>query len=338
MIRSKLSIFFLNRYNFNNEEHMNTNLNRTTIPPVSTPRRLFREIWRQSKKTSFCPKEPRLDGKLALVTGGNGGIGLETCKGLAQRGAEVVILARNLSKAEQAIKDIKTMTGSEVDFIPFDLSDLETVIPATDEIEKKFPNRTIDLFIANAGIVATQYSQSAQGFEISFAINVLGHHALIRRLHNRSKLTPDSRIVMLTGDIYFRATECTPNFKYEDKKGAEIAYCRSKLGNLWWVKEWTKRFKEIEAYAAHPGVVASNLGGEASGFVRKLLRSKIMISTEKGAQTTLLCATQENLESGGYCHNTMGHMLLSEKDPASDSKKAAEFWEMLEKSIAGFIE
>ena len=158
---------------------MNADISKVTTPPASTPKRLFKNIWRQSHHTTYCPGEPRLDGKLALVTGGNGGIGLETSKGLAQRGAEVVILARNLSKADQVIQDIKKMTGSDVHFIPFDLADLETVIPATDEINKKFPNRTIDLFIANAGIVPTQYSQSTQGFELSFATNVLGHHALI---------------------------------------------------------------------------------------------------------------------------------------------------------------
>ena len=63
-------------------------MNKITTPPTSIPRRLFKSIWRQSHKMSICPEEPRLDGKLVLVTGGNGGIGLETCKGLAQRGPQ----------------------------------------------------------------------------------------------------------------------------------------------------------------------------------------------------------------------------------------------------------
>jgi retinol dehydrogenase 12 len=306
---------------------------KANTPPASTPARMFRCIWQQKSNTAVCLDEPRLDGKLAIVTGGNNGIGFETCKGLAQRGAEVVILSRDRSKAEHAIQDIKKITDSEVHFIPLDLSDLETVIPAVGEIKQKYPNRSIDILIANAGIVASRYSKSAQGFELSFAVNVLGHHALIRQLHNNSKLSTGSRIVMLTGDIYFRANECTPDYKFSDKKGAMTAYCRSKLGNLWWVNEWSKRYKDIEAYAVHPGVVNSNLGGEAGGFA-SWLRSKIMISTEVGAQTSLVCATQNGLISGGYYHNTMGRMQLSHEDPGSDIKKSADFWEKLENITA----
>jgi hypothetical protein len=114
------------------------------------------------------------------------------------------------------------------------------------------------------------------------------------------------------------------------------AYCRSKLGNLWWVQEWFKRYKELEVYAVHPGVVNSNLGGETGG-IRNWIRSKIMITTEEGAQTSLLCATQNNLIPGGYYHNTMGRIQLSQKDPGSDVNKSAELWDKLEENTAGYI-
>ena len=133
------------------------------------------------------------------------------------------------------------------------------------------------------------------------------------------------------------AKECTPDFHYAGNKGAEDAYFRSKLGNLWWVKEWTKRYKGINAYAVHPGVVASNLGGEASGFAR-WVRSKIMISTEEGSQTSLLCATQNSLIPGEYYHNTMGHVKLRSDDPGSNTLKAAELWETLEEITADYVE
>jgi NAD(P)-dependent dehydrogenase (short-subunit alcohol dehydrogenase family) len=286
---------------------------------------------------SICPEEPRLDGKLVLVTGGSGGIGLETCKGLAQRGAEVVILARNLSKAKQAIQAIKMVTDSDIHFISLDLSDLENVSAASDEIINRWPNRTIDVVVANAGIWPTRYSQSTQGFEIAFAINVLGHHALIRRLYNSSKLSIGTRIVMLTGDIYILANDCTPDFKYRKKNSGQLAYCRSKLGNLWCVGELSRRYKDIDSYAVHPGTIASDLGGKVGGFAN-LLKRIMLLPTEEGAQTSLFCATQPNLISGGYYHNTMGKMNLRQEDPASNTEKAAAFWEILEKLVANYIE
>ena len=272
-----------------------------------------------------------------LVTGGNGGIGLETCKGLAQRGAEVVILARNLSKAKQAIQDIKMVSDSDIHFIPLNLSDLESVSAASDKIINRWPNRTIDVVVANAGILPTRYSQSTQGFEIAFAINVLGHHAFIRRLHNSSKLVSGARIVMLTGDIYILANDCTPDFKYKKKRDGLPAYCRSKLGNLWCVGELSRRYKDIDSYAVHPGAIASDLGGKSGRFTN-LLKRNLLLSTEEGAQTSLFCATQPNLISGGYYHNTMGKMNLRQEDPATNTEKAAAFWEILEELVANYIE
>jgi NAD(P)-dependent dehydrogenase (short-subunit alcohol dehydrogenase family) len=202
---------------------------------------------------------PRLDGKLALVTGGNAGIGLETCKGLIKRGAEVVILARNVQKAKYAMHIIENELNSRVHFVSLDLADLNSVTSAVENLGTLFPDRKIDVFIANAGIWPKKYSNSIQGYEIAYATNVLGHHVLIRNLQNRLKINTDSRIVMLTGDIYILADNCTPNFLYKSIKGRQEAYSRSKLGNLWWVHEWSKRNKGIEVYAVHPGIVDSNL-------------------------------------------------------------------------------
>jgi retinol dehydrogenase 12 len=311
-------------------------MDKVTIPPTSTLKRMFKIMWRQSIKTSHCPTEPRLDGKLALVTGGNFGIGLETCKGLAIRGADIIILARDKFKAEQAIQGMNLVSSTKVDFIQCDLADLESVIAATDEVSLKWSNRKVDLLIANAGIVPNRYSQSVQGFEFSFAVNVLGHHALIKNLYIHSKFSSTARIVMLTGDIYFLARESTPDFKYEGKKGNREAYSRSKLGNLWWVKEWSKRYTEIDAYAVHPGVVDSGLGGE-TGTIGKLVREKLLISTELGAQTSLWCATQKNLKSGGYYHNTMGNVQLSEHDPGANAEKSEILWNRLEEIVAHYL-
>lgn len=129
---------------------------------------------------------------------------------------------------------------------------------------------------------------------------------------------------MLVGDIYFFAKECLPN---SEEKGL---YPRSKLGNLWWVKEFSKRFPEIGTYAVHPGVVDSGLGGENESLLGKLRRRLLLISPKLGAQTSLMCATQDNLNNGGYYHNTMGYMDLPLSDIAMDEAKSSQLWQSLE--------
>lgn len=312
-------------------------MNKTTMPPVSNMIRLFKSMWRQSSRMSSCPITPDLNGKLMVVTGGNAGIGLEVTRGLANRGATVVIFARNATTAKDAIATIQAETGSPIYFIPMDLADLESVRAATRAFAGQWPERTIDGLIANAGVWPQAYAQSAQGFEVAFGVNVLGHHAFIRRLFELSKLAAGSRIVMVTGDIYILAGECTPDFTYKRKRGGQIAYCRSKLGNLWWVREWARRHKDIEAYAVHPGVVASDLGGEMGGMANWLKR-QLLLSTALGAQTSLFCATQPDLVPGGYYHNVMGRMALRGSDPAADSKKSATFWDTLEAIYAQFFD
>jgi NAD(P)-dependent dehydrogenase (short-subunit alcohol dehydrogenase family) len=271
-----------------------------------------------------------------LITGGNDGIGLQTALGLARRGAEVVILARNQSKAREAITAIKAVSDAGVHFIPLDLSDLESVGRAADKVCRQWPDRRVDGIIANAGIWPTRYSVSAQGFETAFAVNVLGHHVLIRRLINRTRLADGARVVMLTGDIYILARECTPDFRYKGALGGQMAYCRSKLGNLWWVLEFSRRYEQWPALAVHPGVVASNLGGGLNGWILRLKKA-LFISTEAGAQTTLFCATQSGLRSGAYYHNTMGRTDFRPGDPAVDPVKAAAFWDLLEALAADYI-
>jgi NAD(P)-dependent dehydrogenase (short-subunit alcohol dehydrogenase family) len=301
---------------------------RTTTPSTILPLRLARSIWRQSRLTPTCPEAPRLDGKLAVVTGGNAGIGREICRGLARRGAEVIVAARTRATAQTACLSIERETGATLHHVLVDLADLESVTAAVDALQAVTRGRAIDIVVNNAGIWPRQYATSAQGHEIAFAVNTLAHHVLIRRLLARG-LVAAGRVVVLTGDIYVRARECTPEFKYEGAGGGAMAYSRSKLGNMWFAAELQRRHPELEVHVAHPGVVASNLGGEVTGFARTI-RDMMMIGVEAGAQTPLICATQPNLARGGYYHNTMGHVILPESDPAADMQKAAALWERME--------
>jgi retinol dehydrogenase 12 len=300
---------------------------RSMHAPAVLPLRLGRSILRQRTLTPTCPDTPRLDGKVAVVTGGNAGIGLEISRGLAQRGAEVVIAARNQATAEAARETLAHTTKATVRTVALDLTDLRSVVASVDALG----DRKVDILVANAGIWPNAYSQSAQGHEIAFAVNTLGHYVFVRRMQERSLLAK-SRVVMLTGDIYIRANDCTSDFKFAGPSGGAIAYCRSKLGNLWLAAELQRRYPELEVCAVHPGVVDTNLTGEARG-IGAIVRRHLLIDSKAGAQTPLICATQP-IERGAYYHNTMGRVSFPPRDPAADSTRAAAFWDRLEQLSA----
>jgi retinol dehydrogenase 12 len=307
---------------------------RSTTPPRLLPARLRRSIWRQSRSNPRCPSTPRLDGKLALVTGGNAGIGLEISRGLVRRGAELVIAARNPVTSRQACETLSREAHAGVRHLPLDLADLDSIVAAAKQLSRLLSGRAVDILVANAGVWPQQYSTSAQGHEIAFATNTLGHHVLIRRTLDQGLLLDKGRVVVLTGDIYIRANECSSEFEYRGARGGALAYSRSKLGNLWFMRMLQQRYPALQACAVHPGVIDSGLGGESGQFA-SFVKRKLMLDVEAGAQAPLWCATQP-IERGAYYHNTMGRIELAQDDPAADDRKAEALWQRLEALSPGY--
>ena len=315
---------------------MNKFLDKTTHPPKFKPFRIFKSMWRQKSKTPLCPDQPRLDGKLAIVTGGNNGIGFETTKGLAERGAEVIILARNKTKSRKAIEKIEEKVRNKVHFINLDLADVESVLNATKEIAQVFPGRKVDLLIANAGIAPKEYLISTQGYEQGFAVNVLGHHILFMACLDQSLLQDNAQIISVAGDIYILGKKSAADY-FTREDSVTNSYVQSKLGCMWWALELHRKYPMLSVNIVHPGVVATDLGGENHGTFRQFLRKNLMLSPKEGAQTTLICATRTGVAKGGYYHNTMGQIILPSNDPGTDSKKAGEFWDLLEDITAKYL-
>jgi hypothetical protein len=156
-------------------------------------------------------------------------------------------------------------------------------------------------------------------------VNVLSHFVLGFELARHAVLEA-TRVVIVTGDIYITERECTPDFHWRGPRGGMRAYSRSKLGNLWIAAQLARRMPTLTVHSAHPGVVATSLGGGA-GTVANWIRGRLMLSPQLGAQMPLICATQEGLESGGYYHNTLGRVQLREDDPARDAAAAAKLWD-----------
>jgi NAD(P)-dependent dehydrogenase (short-subunit alcohol dehydrogenase family) len=300
----------------------------TDAPPRAGPR-LLASMRGQAARTSRCPDTPRLDGRLAVVTGATGGIGLEIARGLRARGADLVLPCRSRERGERLVRllreDAPGRGGAGLERVDMDMEDLTSVGAAAEAIARAAAGRPVELLVENAGVWPSRYRVTAQGHEIAFGVNVLAHFAL-RRVMQRAGVLDRARVVVLTGDIYVRASACTPDFVWRGRRGGMQAYCRSKLGNLWIAGELARRHPALHVVAVHPGVVATDLGGALPGPLARL-RERLFVPAELGAQTPLRAATQEGLESGAYVHNTMGRMRLHPGDPARDTESAAALWE-----------
>ncbi len=284
-------------------------------------RRLFTCMFRQKSKTRKCPQFPHFEGKRVLVTGGYAGVGEFVSRGMLERGAQVTSLARGISKGKNELP--------EVDFIKCDLSDLSSVVNAVDELEQlKF-----DVLVCNSGIALREHVMTNEDLEMTFAVNVLGHHLLYRLMLERGMFNAGARIVMTTGEAYCAADKCESN---PETYRVDKVYGGSKLGNLWQVLELVKRYPNISAFSVHPGVILSSFGGGIPKGIRRWFASKILITEEQGAQAALIAATQE-LENGTYWHNVCGAMSLPENDAALDREKSALLWQQLEVLIHPYL-
>jgi NAD(P)-dependent dehydrogenase (short-subunit alcohol dehydrogenase family) len=244
---------------------------------------------------------PDQGGKVVLVTGANSGLGFETSKAMAAKGAEVVMACRNMLKGEAAIGAILgEVPDARLKLIALDLSDLESVKAFAAAFRAQYAK--LDILFNNAGVMAIPKRQTAQGFEMQFGTNHLRHYALDGLLINLLVETPNSRVVTISSYAHLFGWM---NFK--DLNGERfyykwLAYGQSKLANLLFVYELQRRLAEhgrnTISVAAHPGYAATNLQ-HASGLFA-FLNPIMAQSQEMGALNPLYAATHPDLGGGEY--------------------------------------
>lgn len=307
---------------------------------ASIPVRMIGAMLLQGQKTPISEfKESSLDGQLILLTGGNNGIGLETARGLALRGAHVVIASRNEAKSVRAVVSIadsieKAGSQGRIEYLNLDLSDLDNVSASVDELKTRYPNKKFSQLIENSAVwPETGHSVSKQGYELAFATNVLGHHLLLRKMMAKKMLFDNARIVIVTGDIYVTAEDCTPHYTYSDKDG-QMTYSRSKICVNWLFQQLQERYPKLWLNLVHPGVIDTGLVS-APAFLKQL----ILLDSVQGAQTTLVCATSTSplLVKGGYYHNTNGLMRLPAEDSFHNRSRALQTWDLVESIIKPYV-
>jgi len=288
-----------------------------------------------------CDSKARLDGKTAIVTGANTGIGKETVKDFVNRGATVILACRTVSKGEEAKKDIVADTGTSPDKIhvrQLDLGSLKSVRKFTEEFLAEFPK--LHILVNNAGVMMCPFSLTEDGFEQQFGVNHLGHFALTNLLLPRIKESgPKTRIVNLSslGHKSFAYFKMNDLLWKENKYSDLYAYGQSKLCNVLFTKELHKRLADtdITVYAVHPGAVATDLIRHYPK-VQAVLRIiypyglNLFVKMPKdGAQTSIYCSVQEGIEnlSGEYfadCAREKSHKWSYDVDKQQELWKVSE--------------
>jgi NAD(P)-dependent dehydrogenase (short-subunit alcohol dehydrogenase family) len=253
---------------------------------------------------------PDQTGKVALITGANSGIGLEAARVLAERGARVVLACRSDDKAARALDEIRAARPQgEVEALRLDLASLVSVREAALRLQARHDR--LDLLINNAGIMAVPAGRTAEGFELQFGTNHLGHFALTGLLLERLLATPDSRVVTISSGGHRMGSIDFQDLNWERGYGRWRAYGRSKLANLLFTNELQRRLEssgsKTIAVAAHPGGSATNLGrrapNEPRAWVERVLRpisSLLAQSAAMGALPTLRAATDPDVVGGEY--------------------------------------
>lgn len=203
-----------------------------------------------------------LTGQRALVTGVSAGLGIETARALVARGAHVVGAARDLAKAKEATASVKAAaadSGGSFELIALDLASLASVRACTDALNKD--SRPLDLVIANAGVMATPFGKTADGFETQFGTNHLGHFLFVNRI--ASLMRDGARLVNLSsaGHRFADVDLCDPNFEKTPYEPF-VAYGRSKTANILFAVAFDARHRDrgIRATAVHPGGIQTELG------------------------------------------------------------------------------
>lgn len=289
---------------------------------------------------------PSLKGKTIIVTGGNSGLGLQSVKAYAEKGALVVLACRNYAKGEEARAEImKTTPDAQIVVMTLDLADFTSIRAFAERFNKEFDR--LDILLNNAGIMMPPYQLTKDGLESQQGTNHFGHFALTGLLLDKLKATAGSRVVNVSSMAHKQGKMDFGNLLYENGKGYSplAAYGRSKLENLLFTfglqEYFTKNKLDIKAVVAHPGVSDTNLFSSIGGqFLQNLLRPlfKLFIQpASMGALPQLRASVDESVVGGEYfgpdgTKEMKGYpVIVRPNNHALNKEHMHQLWEVSEK-------
>ncbi|THD24936.1 Retinol dehydrogenase 12 [Fasciola hepatica] len=303
--------------------------------------------------TKRCVISKRLDGKTAIVTGANTGIGFHTAGELARRGAVVIMACRNNDRAEAAkakllslygegnadwmktnvadpcvLESLQPIRGDQLIVENLDLASLESVRLFAAKVTRTHPK--IDFLINNAGLLLDKYSTTKDGFEQTVGVNHLGHFFLTELLLPTLKATAPSRIIIVSSLAHYYGHLYKPDLQMTEANYNQIsAYNSSKLANAMHAVELSKRLEgtNVTVVFLHPGVVETELQRDINSISVGLLAAMFRpfaINAWDGAQTTLYTVLMDNPTPGGYYSNCA---LKTPNKLVNNEPERKWFWE-----------
>ena len=291
---------------------------------------------------------PSLEGQVWVVTGANSGLGLETVKGLAAKGAAVVMACRDPQRAQAAADQVRRVAPqAKLELESLDLASLQSIEAFAARLAKLHP--VIDGLINNAGIMAIPRRTTADGFEMQLGTNHLGHYALTLRVLPLLEAAKAPRVISVASTAHRMGTMNFDDLMGEKAYAPWGAYGQSKLANLLFTYELNRKLsaagKRTLAVAAHPGYAATNLqgvgakmtGSKFSAWFMNVGNSMMAQSAGMGALPTLYAATVSDVKGGEYFGpdgfmELKGHPHRCDSNAKSKDLIAAQkLWEASEK-------
>jgi NAD(P)-dependent dehydrogenase (short-subunit alcohol dehydrogenase family) len=289
---------------------------------------------------------PDQSGRTAVVTGANGGLGLETARALAAAGSNVVMAARNQERATKAMERIRgSVPEARLTLVPLDLGSLDSVQKAAERILTE--HQTIDLLINNAGVMGIPERRTVDGFEMQLGVDHLGHFALTARLLPALLRAQAARIVTVTSSAHHMGRAVDPeNPNLDGRYGPWRAYNQAKLANfhfgLGLHRLLSKAGKSAASLVTHPGLSNTELqavsveetdGGLSQRFFLALARN-VGMSPAEGALSQLRAATDPGAKSGEF----YGPLFVSNGPPVrkpvlrpGNSRAIEKLWQVSER-------
>lgn len=291
-----------------------------------------------------------LTGKLALVTGGSSGLGTETARALASKGARVVLTTRNLKKGEAVAQNIRESTGNDtIKVMELELGSFAGIRAFTEKFLAKYD--ALDLLINNAGVMASPFEKTEDGFEMQFGTNHLGHFLLAGLLAPALVKAAPSRIVNLSSSGHRMSPVIFEDINFEQRAYNKWAsYGQSKTANILHAVELDRRLGErgVHAYAVHPGAIQTELSRHMDETDWEMMRSRAESGAFKiktipaGAATSVYAATAPELEGRGGLYLEDCHIAEINNDQADsaglqsyavDPEAAQRLWAVSEEMV-----